>query len=92
METNKIISGDNVEELKKFDEASVDLTITSPPYDNLRNYKRTVDGRKIEYNGYSFPFEELAEELYRVTKPGGFVVWVVGAATEKGSETGSSFR
>tara|TARA_R110002126_G_scaffold103706_1_gene236811 strand:- start:131 stop:964 length:834 start_codon:yes stop_codon:yes gene_type:complete len=92
MEANKIICGDNVEELKKFDDDSIDLTITSPPYDNLRNYKRTIDGRKIEHNGYSFPFEELAEELYRVTKPGGIVVWVVGDATEKGSETGSSFR
>jgi DNA modification methylase len=92
MDINQIICGDNVAELKKFDDESVDLTVTSPPYDNLRNYKRTVEGRKIEYNGYSFPFEELAAELYRVTKPGGVVVWVVGDATEKGSETGSSFR
>jgi len=45
----------------------VDLTITSPPYDDLRDYK-----------GYSFPFEEIAKELFRVTKPGGVVVWVVG--------------
>ncbi len=46
---------------------SVDLTITSPPYDNLRDYK-----------GYSFPFETIAKELYRVTKNGGVIVWVVG--------------
>ncbi len=63
MDINQIICGDNVAELKKFDDESVDLTVTSPPYDNLRNYKRTVEGRKIEYNGYSFPFEELAAEL-----------------------------
>jgi len=59
----------------------IDLTVTSPPYDNLRTYK-----------GYSFNFEEVAKELYRITKPGGVVVWVVGDATIKGSETGTSFR
>jgi DNA modification methylase len=60
---------------------SVDLTVTSPPYDNLRKYK-----------GYVFDFEPIARELYRVTKQGGVVVWVVGDATIKGSETGTSFR
>lgn len=59
----------------------VDLTVTSPPYDNLRTYK-----------GYSFDFESIAKELYRVTKVGGVVVWVVGDATINGSETGTSFR
>lgn len=59
----------------------VDLTVTSPPYDNLR-----------DYHGYSFDFEGIARELYRVTRPGGVVVWVVGDATVNGSETGTSFR
>ena len=59
----------------------VDLTVTSPPYDNLR-----------KYNGFSFDFEAVAKELYRITKPGGVVVWVVGDATVNGSETGTSFR
>jgi site-specific DNA-methyltransferase (adenine-specific) len=59
----------------------VDLTVTSPPYDNLRDYK-----------GYSFQFEEIAKELYRTTRQGGVVVWVVSDATINGSETGSSFR
>lgn len=60
---------------------SVDLTITSPPYDDLRTY-----------NGYDFDFESIAEGLYRVTKQGGVVVWVVNDATINGSETGTSFR
>ena len=55
--------------------------MTSPPYDELR-----------DYNGYSFNFEPIAKELYRVTKPGGVVVWVVGDATINGSETGTSFK
>jgi site-specific DNA-methyltransferase (adenine-specific) len=59
----------------------IDLTVTSPPYDNLRTYK-----------GYEFDFESIAKELYRVTKQGGVVVWVVGDATINGSETGTSFR
>lgn len=60
---------------------SVDLTITSPPYDDLRTY-----------NGYDFDFESIAKGLYRVTKEGGVVVWVVADRTIKGSETGTSFR
>ena len=58
-----------------------DLTVTSPPYDNLRTY-----------GGHSWNFEALAEQLFRVTKPGGVVVWVVNDATIDGSETGTSFR
>lgn len=67
--------------LADFDDACIDLTVTSPPYDNLRNY-----------NGYSWDFEGLAKQLYRVTKQGGVVVWVVGDATVNGSESGTSFR
>ena len=78
---NTIIQGDCLEVMKKFDDNSIDLTITSPPYDNLR-----------DYNGYTFDFKGIAKELYRVIKEGGVVVWVVGDATIKGSETGTSFR
>lgn len=77
----KLITGDNVTVLRQFPDDFVDLTVTSPPYDNLRTY-----------NGFTWDFEALAKELYRVTKPGGVVVWVVGDATVKGSETGTSFR
>ncbi len=67
--------------MKKMQSEYVDLTITSPPYDNLR-----------DYNGYTFDFESIACELFRITKTGGVLVWVVGDATINGSETGSSFR
>ena len=73
--------GDCLEVMKSLPDASIDLTVTSPPYDNLRTY-----------NGYSFDFEGIAKELYRVTKDGGVVVWVVGDATINGSETGTSFK
>lgn len=62
-------------------EESVDLTVTSPPYDNLR-----------VYNGFSFEFESVAQELLRITKNGGVVVWVVADSTRNGSESGTSFR
>lgn len=78
---NKIINGECVELMKQLPENYIDLTVTSPPYDDLRNYK-----------GYSFDFENTAKELYRITKSGGIVVWVVGDRTTKGSETGSSFK
>lgn len=73
--------GDSAEVLAGMEADSVDLTVTSPPYDNLRTY-----------NGFTFDFERIARELYRVTKPGGVVVWVVADATINGSETGTSFR
>ena len=76
-----IICGDCLEEMKKLPDGCIDLTVTSPPYDNLR-----------KYNGYVFDFEGIAKELFRVTKSGGVVVWVVGDATIDGSETGTSFR
>jgi DNA modification methylase len=81
IETDKIICGDSAEVLKTFEPDCIDLTVISPPYDNLRTY-----------NGFVFNFEEIARELFRVTKPGGVVVWVVGDATINGSETGTSFR
>lgn len=59
----------------------LDLTVTSPPYDDIRNYK-----------GYSFDFEPIAQELFRVTKTGGVVIWNVADATVEGSETGTSMR
>ena len=81
LDLNKVYTGDNLFWFSMLDDASIDLTVTSPPYDNLRTY-----------GGFTWDFESVAQELYRVTKPGGVVVWVVGDATVKGSETGTSFR
>ena len=81
MELNKIYNMDCLEGLKQMEDECIDLTITSPPYDNLR-----------KYNGYSFNFESIAKELYRVTKNGGVVVWIVSDKTYKGSETLTSFK
>ena len=79
--SNKIINGNCVEVMKQLPDNSVNLVVTSPPYDNLRTYK-----------GYTFPFDEIVEQLYRIIKEGGIVVWVVSDATIKGSETGTSFK
>jgi len=81
MELDKIITGDSAVVLQSFPPDCVDLTVTSPPYDNLRTY-----------NGFVFDFETIARELFRVTKAGGVVVWVVGDQTKNGSESGTSFR
>lgn len=82
----KLILGDSYIELAKLEENSVDLTVTSPPYDNLRTYNGNIAqwGEPI--------WKGIIEEIYQITKPGGVVVWVVGDATIKGSETGTSFR
>ena len=81
LELNKIYCESNLDTMAKMPDNFVDLTVTSPPYDNLR-----------DYNGYSFDFESVAKELFRVTKEGGVVVWVVNDQTQKGSESGTSFK
>ena len=80
LELNKIYNMDCLEGLKQLDDESIDLTVTSPPYDDLRKYNNNFD------------FENIAKELYRVTKDGGVVVWVVADKTKNGSETGTSFK
>ena len=82
----RLIQGDCVEELSSFSSNSIDLVVTSPPYDNLRSYGGVIDSWSFER------FQEIAKELYRIIKMGGVVVWVVGDATIKGSETGTSFK
>jgi len=81
----QLILGDCLKKMKDIPDGSVDLTVTSPPYDNLRTYKDSLEwGEHI--------WKPVLEQLYRVTKEGGVVVWVVGDATIKGSETGTSFK
>ena len=81
MEINKIYTENCLDTMARMKDNFIDLTVTSPPYDELRNY-----------NGYSFDFESVAKELFRITKDGGVVVWIVGDATIKGSESGTSFK
>ena len=80
-----LLHGDCIEKMAEIPDCSVDLTVTSPPYDNLRTYEGT-----LEWN--EGIWKQVLEQLYRVTKQGGVVVWVVGDATIKGSETGTSFK
>ncbi len=78
---NSVYHSDCVEFMKSMAENSIDLTVTSPPYDELRNY-----------NGYHFNFEDIAKNLYRVTKKGGVLVWVVGDKIKKGDRSLTSFK
>lgn len=77
----QLYNADSAKLLKQFNDQCIDLTVTSPPYDDLRIY-----------NGYSFNFTQIAKQLYRITKKGGVVVWVVGDSTINGSETCNSFK
>ena len=86
MDNIKLWCGDCLELMKNIPDNSIDLTVTSPPYDNLRTYNGNISQWSFE------KFQEIAKELFRVTANGGVVVWVVGDATVKGSETGTSFK
>lgn len=78
--------GDCVGVMEGLPDACVDLTVTSPPYDDMRNYNGNIS--MWDENCW----RAVLTELYRVTKHGGVVVWVVGDATRKGTETGTSFK
>ena len=82
----ELIQGDCLEKMKDIPDGSIDLTVTSPPYDNLRTY----NGNNAQWGEHVW--KSVIEGLYRVTKQGGVVVWIVGDATIKGSETGTSFK
>jgi len=81
VKTNEIYHSDCLVLMESMGEEYVDLTVTSPPYDDLRNYK-----------GYHFDFENIAKALYRVTKTGGVVVWVIGDKISNGNRTLTSFK
>jgi DNA modification methylase len=85
IEDCRLMLGDCLERMQEIESGYVDLTVTSPPYDNLRTYNDSLDwGEHV--------WRPVIEDLYRITKQGGVVVWVVGDATIKGSETGTSFK
>jgi len=81
MELEKIHNEDCLSTMGRMPDNFIDFVITSPPYDDIRNY-----------NGYEFDFKNIAKELFRVIKVGGIIIWVVGDATIDGSETGTSFK
>lgn len=76
-----LFCGDAKDVLQDLEDSSIDLILTSPPYDDLRDYK-----------GFSFDFESIAKELFRVLKKGGVIVWIVGDSVIRGSESLNSFR
>ena len=81
MELEKIYNENCLTTMNEMPDEFVDFVITSPPYDDIRNY-----------NGYNFEFEKIAKELFRIIKIGGVVIWVVADATINGNETGTSFK
>jgi site-specific DNA-methyltransferase (adenine-specific) len=81
IEINRNYNESNLETMAKMPDCFIDLIVTSPPYDNLR-----------QYNGYSFDFETTAKELKRILKQGGIIVWVVADGTKNGTESGTSFK
>lgn len=81
-----IYNDDCLNIMRNMESECIDLTVTSPPYDNLRTYNGNIKEWNFE------KFKNISKELYRITKIGGVVVWIVGDATINGDETGSSFK
>ncbi len=88
---NKIHLGNSVDIMREMPDNCIDLVLTSPPYDSLRTYKGKITDEKYDEH-FSFPFVDMAKELYRITKDGGIVVWVVNDQIVNGGESGNSFR
>jgi DNA modification methylase len=80
MQINTIYNENNLDTMAKMRDNFIDLVVTSPPYDNIR-----------EYNGYTFEFEKIASELFRIIKEGGILVWVVADSVKNGTESCTSF-
>jgi len=82
---NKIYVGDSNHLMNILPENSVDLVVTSPPYDDLRDYENNM---VWDYE----VFKRIARNLYRVVKDGGVVAWVVGDKTKNGSKSLTSYK
>ena len=87
IEIDRIHNMDCIEGMSLLGECTIDLTVTSPPYDSIRDY-----GNSIDKTWCKDVWEKVIDGLYRVTKKGGVVVWVVGDGTLNGGETGTSFK
>ena len=81
----ELLNGDCLELMKDIPDKSIDLTVTSPPYDNLRTYNDTLVWNESIW-------QAVIKDLFRITKDGGVVVWVVGDSTSKFNESGTSFK
>jgi len=81
-----LIKGDCLEKMKEIESGSIDMVLTSPPYDNLRDYGKDFTGWGDHI------WKPCLDQIYRTLKNGGVCVWIVADATIKGSETGTSFK
>ena len=81
----KIYNEDCLKTMARIPDNYIDLTVTSPPYDKLRTYNNELQWNETIWKA-------IIKDLFRVTKKGGVVVWVVNDMTVKGSETGTSFK
>jgi site-specific DNA-methyltransferase (adenine-specific) len=77
---NKIFNEDCLQTMSRMPDETIDMVLTSPPYDDLRTYNSLFD------------LDKICKELYRITKKGGVCVWVVGDKSVNGSESGTSFK
>jgi site-specific DNA-methyltransferase (adenine-specific) len=80
--TNRIINADCLKALPEFPDACIDLTVFSPPYDNIRDYT----------GEWNLDYHTLGEQLLRVTKPGGIAAVVIGDGTKNFAKSMTTFR
>lgn len=76
-----LLTGDCVEKMQEIEQSSIDMVLTSPPYDSMR-----------QYEGFSIDIKAVIDGIWRVLKKGGVCIWVTGDQMVKGSESGTSFK
>jgi site-specific DNA-methyltransferase (adenine-specific) len=81
VELNKVYQQDCIVGMRKIPDGAIDLVVTSPPYDNLR-----------DYNGYSVDLNETGKNIYRILKDGGVAVMVIQDQTKNFGKSLTSFR
>ena len=79
---NKLFVGHCIDVLKTIQSGSIDVAITSPPYDDLRAYK----------GNYKLDLTQLGKEVFRVLKDGGIYVMVIQDQTKNYAKSLTSFR
>lgn len=79
---NEVYCGDCVKLMKLLPDSTIDLVVTSPPYDKIRDYNGSIH----------FDLHKTGQEIFRVLKSGGIAVMVIQDQTKNFGKSLTSFK